>query len=224
MRNYEVVFVAAPTLTGEELDAFIAHVHSVVEGKNGKVLKVENWGKRTLAYRIRKFRDAYYVVLSIEGDGAVIAELERRFRVTDSIIRFLSVRIDQDMKRAEKIKAARQSSGGRCARGRPGITSTGPGRGRPAGFSRARGPIETRSGNMAVPRRFTVRRKRVCKFCAEKITFIDYKDGKLLSHFIPERGKILPRRISGVCSIHQRQLSEAIKRARHLAIIPFVSD
>ncbi len=77
---------------------------------------------------------------------------------------------------------------------------------------------------MVERKRFAIRRKRVCKFCAEKITYIDYKDGKLLSHFNPERGKILPRRISGVCSIHQRQLSEAIKRARHLAIIPFVAD
>ena len=55
-------------------------------------------------------------------------------------------------------------------------------------------------------RRFSVRRKRVCKFCAEKITYIDFKDGRLLSHFNPERGKILPRRISGVCAVHQRQL------------------
>ena len=108
MRNYEVVFVAAPTLTSEELDAFIAHVHTVVEGKKGKVVKVDNWGKRSLAYKIKKFRDAYYVVLTIDGDGAVIAELERRFRVTDHVIRFLSVRIDEDIKRSEKIKAARQ--------------------------------------------------------------------------------------------------------------------
>jgi small subunit ribosomal protein S18 len=77
---------------------------------------------------------------------------------------------------------------------------------------------------MVGPRRYSVRRKRVCKFCAEKITYIDFKDGRLLSHFIPERGKILPRRISGVCAVHQRQLAEAIKRARHLAILPFVAD
>jgi len=77
---------------------------------------------------------------------------------------------------------------------------------------------------MATGKRFSVRRKRVCKFCAEKITYIDYKDGKLLSHFIPERGKIIPRRISGVCSTHQRRLALAIKRARHLAILPFVSE
>ncbi len=77
---------------------------------------------------------------------------------------------------------------------------------------------------MPAIKRFSVKRKRVCKFCAEKISYIDFKDGKLLSHFIPERGKILPRRISGVCSVHQRQLSEAIKRARHMAILPFIAD
>jgi small subunit ribosomal protein S6 len=108
VRNYEVVFVAAPTLTSEELDGFINHIQSVVEGKNGKVVKVDNWGKKSLAYKIKKFREGYYVVLSIEGDGSTIAELERRFRVTDYIIRFISVRVDEDLKRSEKIKAARR--------------------------------------------------------------------------------------------------------------------
>ncbi len=108
MRTYEVVFVAAPTLSNEELEAFISHTQSVVEGKNGKVIKVDNWGKKSLAYKIRKYRDGYYVVLTLEGDGAMIAELERRFRVTDYVMRFISVRIDEDMKRAEKLKAMRQ--------------------------------------------------------------------------------------------------------------------
>ncbi len=111
MRNYEVVFVAAPTLTSEELDGCINHAQTVVESKNGKVVKVDNWGKKPLAYKIKKFREAYYVVLSIEGNGSAIAELERRFRVTDYIIRFISVRIDEDVKRSEKIKAARQKKG-----------------------------------------------------------------------------------------------------------------
>ena len=76
----------------------------------------------------------------------------------------------------------------------------------------------------ANPKRFMVRRKRFCKFCADKIDYIDYKDSRLLGPFIPERGKILPRRISGVCALHQRKLSEALKRARHLALIPFTAD
>lgn len=115
MRNYEVVFIAAPTLDSEELDGFIDHVQTVVESKNGKVVKVDNWGKKSLAYRIKKFREGYYVVLTIEGDGSAIAELERRFRVTDSVIRFISVRIDEALKRSEKIKAARQKKAGKPA-------------------------------------------------------------------------------------------------------------
>jgi len=107
VRNYEVVFVAAPTLTTEELDSFIGHIQTVAEGKNGKVVKIDNWGKKSLAYKIKKFREGYYVVLSVDGDGATIAELERRFRVTDYIIRFISVRTDEALKRSEKIKAAR---------------------------------------------------------------------------------------------------------------------
>ena len=65
------------------------------------------------------------------------------------------------------------------------------------------------------------RRKKVCRFCVEKIDDINYKDVRMLSSFISERGKITPRRISGVCSPHQRRLSEAIKQARNIALIPF---
>jgi small subunit ribosomal protein S18 len=73
-------------------------------------------------------------------------------------------------------------------------------------------------------RRPFFRRRRVCKFCVEKIDYIGYKDVKLLAPFIPERGKIQPRRISGVCATHQRALQTAIKRARQLALIPYVTD
>ena len=68
------------------------------------------------------------------------------------------------------------------------------------------------------------RRKRLCKFCVEKIDYIGYRDVKLLAPFIPERGKIQPRRISGVCATHQRALQVAIKRARQIALVPYVTD
>ena len=68
------------------------------------------------------------------------------------------------------------------------------------------------------------RRRRVCKFCVEKIDYVSYKDVKVLTPFIPERGKIQPRRISGTCAKHQRALQTAIKRARTLALIPYVTD
>jgi len=68
------------------------------------------------------------------------------------------------------------------------------------------------------------RRRRMCKFCVEKIDYIGYRDVKLLAPFIPERAKIQPRRISGVCALHQRALQVAIKRARQIALIPYVTD
>lgn len=68
------------------------------------------------------------------------------------------------------------------------------------------------------------RRKKVCIFCADKVAFIDYKDSAKLRKFISERGKILPRRISGTCAVHQRELNTAIKRARNMALLPFVTD
>ena len=74
------------------------------------------------------------------------------------------------------------------------------------------------------PRGGFFRRRRVCKFCAEKIDYVNYKDVRLLSPFIPERGKIQPRRISGTCAKHQRALQVAIARARQLALIPYVTD
>jgi small subunit ribosomal protein S18 len=74
------------------------------------------------------------------------------------------------------------------------------------------------------PRGGFFRRRRVCKFCADKIDYINYKDVRLLAPFIPERGKIQPRRISGTCAKHQRALQTAISRARQLALIPYVTD
>jgi small subunit ribosomal protein S18 len=71
---------------------------------------------------------------------------------------------------------------------------------------------------------YLFKRKKYCKFCDTGVAFIDYKDIKLLGGYLRERAKIVPRRISGTCSIHQRQLTTAIKRARHLALLPFTQD
>ena len=73
-------------------------------------------------------------------------------------------------------------------------------------------------------KRFLFRRRKYCKFCEDKAKWIDYKDLRTLQNYIPERAKVLPRRISGTCSSHQRQLMTAIKRARNIALIPFTSD
>lgn len=97
----------------------------------------------------------------------------------------------------------------------PRTGGRGPGGGRGAGKAGAKG---------AKGKKVFYRRRKVCKFCADKIDYVDYKDVKLLAGFIPERSKILPRRISGTCARHQRLLQQGIKRARHLALIPFATD
>ena len=80
------------------------------------------------------------------------------------------------------------------------------------------------AGQRPAQRPFNRRRKKVCLFCADKIDHIDYKDTVRLKKFVTERAKILPRRISGACAKHQRQLTIAIKRARHVALMPYIGD
>jgi small subunit ribosomal protein S18 len=75
-----------------------------------------------------------------------------------------------------------------------------------------------------VKRRRSYRRQKVCKFCVDKVEQVDYKDVRRLRSFVTERGRILPRRISGTCAPHQRQLTVAVKRARNIALLPFVAD
>ncbi len=94
----------------------------------------------------------------------------------------------------------------------------GPREGGPRGD---RGPRPGGSGRDGGRKFF--RRKKVCKFCVEKIDAIDYKDVRLLGQFVAESGKIVPRRLTGVCTPHQRRLSDAIKQARNIALLPFAS-
>ena len=94
--------------------------------------------------------------------------------------------------------------------------------GRKHGGGRGRGSKST--GKDGGQRRGMFRRRKVCKFCVDKIDDINYKDAKLLLPFVPERAKILPRRISGTCARHQRKLRTAIMRARQLALIPYTSE
>jgi small subunit ribosomal protein S18 len=97
---------------------------------------------------------------------------------------------------------------GHASSPRPGGRSGGPG-GRPSGGPGGRGKF--------------FRRKKVCKFCTEKIDAIPYRDVRLLQGFVAERGKIVPRRLTGVCTTHQRRLTRAIKQARNIALLPFAT-
>ena len=108
-RTYELMFIVRPDMQDEDLDKLISTLQSVVPPTGGTVQKVEKMGKRRLAYTVRRFHDGIYVLMVIEGGGPVIHELERRLRVTEPVIKFLTVRVDEEQKRLAKIKALRDA-------------------------------------------------------------------------------------------------------------------
>ena len=108
-RTYELMFIVRPDMTDEDLDKLISTLQSVVPTSGGTVKSVEKMGKRRLAYLVRGFHDGIYVLMIVEGGGPVIHELERRLRVTEPVIKFLTVRVDEEQKRLAKIKALRDA-------------------------------------------------------------------------------------------------------------------
>src|SRR6202044_2059075 len=106
-RVYEVMFIVRPDVVEEEVDKLIAGFSTNVTNGGGVIKNVEKMGRRKLAYLVRKFNDGSYVLLTIEAGGPVVLELERRLRVTEQVIKFITVRMDEEEKRLAKVKAAR---------------------------------------------------------------------------------------------------------------------
>ena len=106
-RVYEVMFIVRPDVAEDDVDKLIAGFSTTVTGGGGLVKTVEKMGRRKLAYMVRKFNDGNYVLLTIEAGGPVVLELERRLRVTEPVIKFITVRIDEEEKRLAKVKALR---------------------------------------------------------------------------------------------------------------------
>ena len=107
LRLYEVMFIVRPDVADEDADKLIAGFTAAVTNGGGVVKSVEKMGRRKLAYQVRKFNDGNYVLLTIEANGAVVLELERRLQVTEQVIKFITVRIDEEEKRLAKLKAHR---------------------------------------------------------------------------------------------------------------------
>jgi len=106
-RTYEVIFIVDPTAGDEEVMRLSEGVQKIITGQGGNIVKTEMMGKRQLAYEINHKKDGTYVLLEVEGSGGEIAEVERRMRVNDQILRYMTVRVDEARRRAEKLKARR---------------------------------------------------------------------------------------------------------------------
>jgi small subunit ribosomal protein S6 len=108
-RTYELMFIVRPDMTEEDQDKLISTLETAVTASGGAVKSTEKMGKRRLAYIVRRFHDGLFILLTFEGSGGLVHELERRLRVTEPVIKFLSVRIDEEQKRLDKIKAIKDS-------------------------------------------------------------------------------------------------------------------
>jgi len=108
-RIYEVMFIVRPDMPEEELDKLIVALESQVTTAGGVVKAKEKMGKRRLAYSLGRFQDGFYVLLTIEGGGALVHEIERRLRVTEPVLKFITVRMDEEQKRLDKMKKLRDA-------------------------------------------------------------------------------------------------------------------
>lgn len=108
-RTYEVMYIVNPDTADEKVVALNESVQAIIEKEGGTVVRMDDGGRRNLAYPIQKKTEGYYVLFEIEGSGQEIAELERRLRVNDLVMRYITVRVDEDRKKADKIRAKRES-------------------------------------------------------------------------------------------------------------------
>src|SRR6185503_5945878 len=106
-RVYEILFIADPNLGEPEVDALAATVQGYAEKEGGRVTKVEKWGKKRLAYEVKRHAEGSYVLVVAEGRAEMVKEVERRMKVADGVIKFITVRVDDELRKADRRKARR---------------------------------------------------------------------------------------------------------------------
>ena len=215
----------------------------VVEGLGGSIAKTEYWGVKSLSYRLRKNRKAHFTLMNIDAPPPAINEIERLERLNEDVLRYLTIRVEEHeagpsamMRRAERDRdrddrrGDRGDRGDRFDRGDRGDRGDRP-RDRDrrprdelcrTRHSSGGGMIMAMSPQAGGGRRPFFRRRKSCPFSGANAPKIDYKDVKLLQRFVSERGKIVPSRITAVSAKKQRELAQAIKRARFLGLLPYV--
>jgi small subunit ribosomal protein S6 len=113
MRVYEELFIVKPDAPEEEVDAYIGQIKDLIVSGNGTVEKADKWGVRKLAYRVQKYGEGLYVLIQFSSSPDLVKEIERRMRVTDFVIKFITVRIDEKVKKIEKRKKKREKRASR---------------------------------------------------------------------------------------------------------------
>src|ERR1051326_6817500 len=126
MRKYEIIFILQSDTPEDAVERLISQMEGVVTTAGGKIEKVDRMGRRRLAYHVGRHREGLYVLFVLEGSGDTVREFQRRLRVTDYVIKFLTVRTDEELKRTDKLKAIRAKQQARKPRPKPGAPATQP--------------------------------------------------------------------------------------------------
>ena len=225
MALYENVFIARQDVPTTQVETLTNQFADLVTSLGGTVSKKEYWGLRSLTYRIKKNRKGHYTLLNIDAPSAAVKEMERTMSINEDIIRFLTVRVDEleegpsaimlrSAEKSDRPGGDRAATAGAIVRRAASV--------RASAMKRRHRHRCRRRRRMSAQRRPFTRRRKSCPFSGANAPKIDYKDVRLLQRFVSERGKIVPSRITAVSSKKQRELAQAIKRARFLALLPYL--
>ncbi|MYE15654.1 MAG: 30S ribosomal protein S18 [Gemmatimonadetes bacterium] len=226
MREYEIVYILDSALSREAVDAKLDTFHAAL---GGEVNTVDHWGVRPLAYPIRKAGTGYYVIVHVTADPVGLPEFERLLKLDEEMMRYLIVLNEGQPSSGASVLAERpQKPAAEDADSEPPPqeaeeepASDAEGDGGSGEETEAEAPEEAQPSGPPV---FSGARGRRRRHEGPPIVLLNYKDVTTLSRFLTEQGKILPKRTTKVTARFQRQLGVAVKRARHLALLPYIRD
>ena len=200
MNKYETVFIMTPVLSDQQMKETVEKFKGILTAQGAEIVNEESWGLKKMAYPIQKKSTGFYELIEFNATPETVAKLETGYRRDERIIRYITVKLDKYAaayaeKRRNKFKKEDST------------------------MAQAQSEIR-----YLTPPSVDVKKKKYCRFKKSGIKYIDYKDPDFLKKFLNEQGRILPRRITGTSLKYQRRVAQAVKRARHLALLPFVTD
>ena len=201
MNQYETVFIMTPVLSDQQMKETVEKFKGILTAAGAEIINEEEWGLKTMAYPIQKKSTGFYEFIEFKAEPEAIAKLEIAYRRDERVIRYLTVKNE---KYAAEYAAKRRNKFNKKEDEK---------------MAQAQSEIR-----YLTPPTVDVKKKKYCRFKKSGIKYIDYKDPEFLKNFLNEQGKILPRRITGTSLKYQRRVAQAVKRARHLAFLPFVTD
>jgi small subunit ribosomal protein S6 len=222
VRLYETVYIFDAALDEAAINQKLERYHGLVTGKDGEVTSVDHWGTRQLAYPVEKNKTGYYVVAQFMGEATALPEFERVLKLDEGLLRYLVVLNEGEPTTGMSILAPQPilSDRPRNDDDDEDDDEDDP----PVGQDQDQDEDEELRDDRTSPPEFSGGRGRRRRVEGPRIQLLNYKDVSTLSRFLTESGKILPRRTTKVTAGFQRQLGSAIKRARYLALLPYIRD